>query len=101
METVQILLFIAIVVMLVVSVWFSFKFRREKDPVKRGLNGARMNIAMGIMLIIISVTQLFFFTDSITRRIFGTVCLLLGLFNLFAGIRNNSHFSRLMSKNGR
>ncbi|AQR78161.1 YtpI family protein [Paenibacillus larvae] len=101
METVQMFLFIAIVVMLVISVWFSLKYRREKDPVTRGLNAARMNIAMGIMLIIISITQLFFFTDSITRRIFGTVCLLLGLFNLFAGIRNNGHYSRLMSKNDR
>ncbi len=101
METVQMFLFIAIVVMLVISVWFSLKYRREKDPVTRGLNAARMNIAMGIMLIIISITQLFFFTDSITRRIFGTVCLLLGLFNLFAGIRNNGHYSHLMSKNDR
>jgi hypothetical protein len=48
---------------------------------------------MGVMLIAIAVSQLFFFTDSVVRRSFGVVCVLLGLFNLFAGLRNRKHFS--------
>ncbi|WP_248930500.1 YtpI family protein [Paenibacillus hamazuiensis] len=94
MDTIRTILFVLIVVMLVVSVYFSIRYRRESDPGRRGLFTSQMNISIGIMLAIIAVTQLFFFTDSVTRRVFGTVCLLLGLFNLFAGIRNYSIFSR-------
>ncbi|TVY07421.1 YtpI family protein [Paenibacillus cremeus] len=95
MQTIQIVLSALIVVTLFITVFYSFRYRRERDPKLRGLYASRMNMAMGIMLVIIAITQLFFFTDSVTRRIFGTICLLLGLFNLFAGIRNHSHFSRL------
>lgn len=91
---IQMTLTTLIVIALCFSLFFSYRFRRESDPKRRGLLAARMNISMGLMLIIIAVTQLFFFEDSVTRRIFGTVCLLLGLFNLFAGIRNHLHFSR-------
>jgi hypothetical protein len=76
------------------SVYYSFRSRKQTDPKLRGLMASRMNIAMGIMLVIIAVTQLFFFTDSNVRRVFGTICFLLGLFNLFAGLRNQSHFNR-------
>jgi heme/copper-type cytochrome/quinol oxidase subunit 2 len=95
MLVIQTVLFAFIVAMLLISVYFSFRYRREKDMKKRGLFAARMNICMGIMLVAISVTQLFFFTDSTVRRIFGTVCLLLGLFNLFAGIRNHGVYQRM------
>lgn len=94
LETIQWMLSALIIVFVAFSVYYSFRFRRSTDPKLRGLYGARMNISMGLMLIIIAISQLFFFTDSVTRRIFGTVCLLLGLFNLFAGLRNHSHFSR-------
>mgnify|MGYP001275815637 FL=1 len=81
-----------IVVMLALSVYYSIRHRRQREPRLRGLFAARMNISMGIMLIAISVSQLFFFTDTALRRAFGTVCLLLGLFNLYAGIRNHRVF---------
>jgi len=95
LETVQVGLFLLIVLTLALSIYFSFRFRRERDPKQRGLYSARLNICMGIMLVLIAVTQLFFFSDTAFRRIFGTICLLLGLFNLFAGIRNHSHFQRM------
>ncbi len=94
LPTIQWMLSVLIIIFVVFSVYYSFRFRRATDPKQRGLYGARMNIFMGLMLIVIAVSQLFFFTDSVTRRIFGTVCLLLGLFNLFAGLRNHSHYSR-------
>lgn len=95
MNPIQIILFSFILIMLALSVVYSFRYRRETDTKKRGVLAARMNICMGIMLVIIAVTQLFFFSDSSFRRIFGTICLLLGLFNMFAGIRNHGHFSRM------
>lgn len=95
MQTLQALLPLFIFVPLIFSVYYSFKSRRTQDPKQRGLYTARMNIAMGSMLIVIAVSQLFFFTDSNMRRVFGTICFLLGLFNLFAGLRNHSAFNKL------
>lgn len=94
LSTVQIVLSTLIIVTLLFSVFYSFRHRRETDPKRRGQLAAKMNIAMGLMLIIIAITQLFFFSDMIARRIFGTICLLLGLWNLFAGVRNYIHFNR-------
>lgn len=84
-----------IFVTLIFTVYFSFRYRREQDPILRGLYTSRMNIVMGLMLILIAVTQLFFWTDSQTRRIFATICLLLGVFNFFVGLRNHITFDRL------
>jgi hypothetical protein len=94
LQMIQIALSTLIVITLLFTVYYSFRYRRERDARLRGLFAARMNIAMGLMLCCIAVSQLFFLTDSVTRRIFGTVCLLLGLFNLFAGIRNHGIFNR-------
>lgn len=95
MEWIQITLFTFIVIMLILSVFYSLRYRRQQNMKLRGLYAARMNICMGIMLIAIAVTQLFFFHDSVLRRSFGTICLLIGLFNLFAGIRNHQISSKL------
>jgi multidrug transporter EmrE-like cation transporter len=95
LEWLQIVLFASIIIFLGFSIYYSFLSRRQKDPKKRGIYAARMNIFMGVMLIMIALTQLFFFHDSTFRRIFGIVCILMGLFNLFAGIRNHGHFERM------
>ncbi|PZE21463.1 YtpI family protein [Paenibacillus xerothermodurans] len=89
------LLPILIFVPLCFSVYYSVRSRRSEDPKQRGLLTAKMNIAMGIMLVVIAVAQLFFVESSNTSRVFGTICVLLGLFNLFAGMRNYSQFSRM------
>jgi len=94
MNSIQTVLFALIIITLLISVYCSFRYRRATDPKVRGLWSSRMNIMMGVMLVIIAITQLFFFTDSVIRRTFGIVCILLGLFNLFAGIRNYGYFSR-------
>lgn len=96
MFAIQATLFILICVLLALSVFFSFRARRVQDPARRGLYSARMNICMGLMLVMIAITQLFFFNDSSFRRIFGTVLVLLGLFNFFAGVRNHGHFNRML-----
>ncbi len=96
MFAIQITLFSLICILLGLSVYFSFRARREKEAAKRGLYSARMNICMGLMLVLIAITQIFFFSESSFRRIFGTVLVLLGLFNLFAGIRNHGHFDRML-----
>lgn len=94
MHAIQLTLFILICLLLGLTLFYSIRSRREPDAAKRGLYTARMNIFMGLMLVLIAVTQIFFFSESSFRRIFGTVLVLIGVFNVFVGIRNHGHFDR-------
>ncbi|WP_255570502.1 YtpI family protein [Cohnella sp. CFH 77786] len=76
------------------SVVFSVRSRRQADARLRGLYAARMNVSMGLMLIFIALIQMFLFSGSTVRVIVGALFLLIGLFNLFAGVRNHAYFSR-------
>ncbi len=80
--------FVLFLALLALTVYHSIRYRRERDAKKRRLFQALTNISMGLMLIIFAVSQNFYFTDSSLKRIFATVCLLLGLFNFYAGLRN-------------
>jgi uncharacterized membrane protein len=62
---------------------------------KTGLYTAKMNICMGLMLLFIATIQILLFEGSTVRVIVGSIFLLIGLFNLFAGLRNHSVYSRL------
>jgi len=75
------------------SIYFSVKSRQAKEPIKKGLLTAKLNISMGSMLIFISAVQLFLSNQSTMRIILGAIFLVFGLFNLFAGLRNKSYFS--------
>lgn len=95
MQVLQTFLIAVILATLFASVYFSFKYRRQTTRKARGLNAAKMNMSMGVMLVAISLVQLLLFTGSSVRVVVGAVMLLLGLFNLFAGLRNHALFSRL------
>lgn len=88
-ETLQMLLIFVAFAAAGSSVYFSIR-SRGAEQTSRGLLTANMNISMGVMLICLASIQLFFFFDSWVRIAIGTVFMLLGLFNLFAGIRNKS-----------
>lgn len=75
------------------SIFYSYSSRREKDPATKGVKTARMNISMGLMLIGIALNQWLGYDYSTRRLIIGMMFLLLGLFNLFAGLRNQSIYS--------
>lgn len=83
---------------------FSFKSKRLSDPNAKGLMAAKMNIAMGIMLTLLSFVQLFLFEKagegSTIRVLVGAAFLLLGLYNIFAGVRNNKLFKMQIKKQG-
>ncbi|WP_027094006.1 YtpI family protein [Cohnella thermotolerans] len=81
----------------VLSVYFSYRSRRSADPVLRGLYGARMNMCIGVTLIFLALIQMVLFSGSTLRVIVGSLFMLLGLFNLFAGMRNHSHFTKRRS----
>lgn len=78
----------------VLSLFFSFRSRRSADPIDRGLNASRMNISIGLMLIFLALIQMVLFSGSTLRVVVGAVFLLLGLFNLFAGMRNHALFTK-------
>lgn len=87
-------LVILVILSSISSVVFSIRSRRATDSRLHGLYVARMNISMGLMLIFIAFIQMFMFSGSTVRVIVGAVFLLLGLFNLFAGLRNHAVYSR-------
>lgn len=87
-QLLQWLLAPGIFISLVCSVVFSFKSRRAKDGRTKGIYAARMNISMGVMLMFIALVQLFLAGESTARIVIGAVFLVLGVFNLFAGLRN-------------
>lgn len=84
-----------IIVTSAMSAVYSFRSRRTTDKRLHGLYASRMNISMGLMLIFIALIQMFMFSGSSLRVAVGALFLLLGLFNLFAGMRNHSYFTRL------
>jgi hypothetical protein len=95
MDTLQYILYTAVVVTSLMSFYYSSRRRRADTVKKGGLYSARMNICMGLMLIFIALIQIVMFENSTVRVIVGSLFLLLGLFNLFAGLRNHSVYTRL------
>lgn len=97
MFMVQVLLWVFAILIIATSVMsavYSYRSRRTADAKLRGLYAARMNISMGLMLIFIALIQMFLFSGSTLRVVVSGLFMLLGLFNLFAGLRNHSHFKR-------
>lgn len=87
-EILRNLAFILVAVLLGFSFYYSYKTRRQADPDMRGLLQAKQNMAMGLMLTVLSVYPLYLMPGSTIRVLIGALFLVLGLFNLFAGIRN-------------
>ncbi|MGM0880053.1 MAG: YtpI family protein [Bacillota bacterium] len=96
-QLIQWLLAPGILISLVFSVIFSFKSRRSTDARMRGIYAARMNICMGVMLLIIALVQLFLSAESTLRIVIGALFMVLGVFNLFAGLRNLSLYRTMKS----
>ncbi|GIP17016.1 hypothetical protein J40TS1_26580 [Paenibacillus montaniterrae] len=83
---------VLIFISLLFSIFYSVRSRQAKDPVRKGLLGGKLNVSMGAMLILMSIIQLLYSNESTLRIVLGAVFLLLGLFNLFAGLRNVSYY---------
>ncbi|MHA7964331.1 YtpI family protein [Paenibacillus sp. CAU 1782] len=81
------------------SAFYSIKTRRSQEPGNRGLYQARTNIAMGAMLIFIAAVQLFLSGESTLRIVIGALFGVIGLFNVFAGLRNHGiYLAKTQSK---
>ncbi|MDR9856449.1 MULTISPECIES: YtpI family protein [unclassified Paenibacillus] len=92
------LLFALLVVSCICAALYSSRSRRAKDARERGLYGAVTNIFMGLMLVMLALIAMFMFRGSTVAVIVEAVFLVLGAFNIFAGIRNRGYFHRMKSK---
>jgi hypothetical protein len=86
------LLTAVIIISLVFSVIYSYRYRTQSDPIKKGVLAAKMNIAMGFMLVFMAILQIFMFDANTMRTVLGIVFLLMGLFNFFSGVRNHMFY---------
>ncbi|MCQ6558561.1 YtpI family protein [Paenibacillus mendelii] len=84
------LLVIGVFASLFASLFFSYKSRRARDGRQRGMNAAKMNIFMGVMLMLVALLFMLVYSGSTVKVIIGTLFIVIGLFNLFAGLRNHS-----------
>ncbi|MEX1029300.1 MAG: YtpI family protein [Paenibacillaceae bacterium] len=89
LEVLNSIIFIGFIIAFSFTIYYSVKFRRERKPDHRGLLQAKQNISMGFLLVLMALYPLFVTSGSI-GVVIGTLFLLIGLFNLFAGIRNRS-----------
>ncbi|GAB6926649.1 hypothetical protein JCM10914A_06320 [Paenibacillus sp. JCM 10914] len=93
------ILYIILVLSVVAAALYSIKARRVSDPAKRGSLMAMMNICMGCMLVSLSLVCMFLFRGSTPAIIVEAAFMVLGLFNIFAGIRSRVYYSKLNQAN--
>lgn len=89
------ILYIILVLSVIAAALYSIRARRTADPADRGIYMSMMNIYMGMMLISLSLVCMFLFSGSTPAVIVEAVFLVLGAFNIFAGIRSRTYYSRL------
>ncbi|WP_438446142.1 YtpI family protein [Gorillibacterium sp. sgz5001074] len=95
MQWFQLLFITLILIALAGSVFYSFRYRRQRDPAAKGLSAAKMNISMGALLLLLALMQATLFEMSTLRLVMATLFALIGLFNLFAGFKNRSYYRTL------
>lgn len=86
---------VVIICMSLMSVYFSYKSRRASNARERGIFGARLNICMGTSLVFVALFMMLAFSGSTVKVIICGLIIVIGLFNLFAGLRNNSIYSSM------
>ena len=94
---IQNILYVCFLIALVSSIYYSFKVRRDQRADYKGIFQARQNMSMGIMLVLLASYPFLFVEGSSVGVIIGALFLLLGLFNLYAGIRNHAIYRRRLT----
>lgn len=98
MDILRWILFFVIVLTAGLAIRFSLRAKKASDPRERGLLAGKVNVNMGVMLVSMSIIQMFYFQGSIIRVLIGALFLLLGLFNFFAGYKNVMRFKMGLSQ---
>ncbi|WP_339223681.1 YtpI family protein [Paenibacillus sp. FSL H8-0332] len=92
------LLFALLVIFMVCAAAYSISSRRSTDPLVQGTKRSIMNMLLGGMLVTLSLMSMFMFRGSTLNVVIETAFLLLGLFNVFSGLRSYSYYSRMRSR---
>ncbi|WP_418041201.1 YtpI family protein [Paenibacillus xylanilyticus] len=85
---------------MVCSALNSIRSYRAANAADAGLYRSWTNIWMGGMLIVLSIILMFVFTGSSLSIVVEALFLIIGAYNLFAGLRNRSYFARLRKHSG-
>lgn len=93
------LLFALLIITCLCSAFYSYRSRRTTDIRLRGIYGSNMNISLGVMLVVLALICMFIFHGSTAGVVVEALFLVMGAFNIFAGLRNRSHFNRMKSSN--
>ncbi|MEK3794807.1 YtpI family protein [Paenibacillus sp. FSL R7-0204] len=92
------LLFALLVIFMVCAAAYSISSRRTADPLIQGTRRSIMNMLLGGMLVTLSLMSMFIFRGSTLNVVIEAAFLLLGLFNIFSGLRSFSYYSRMRSR---
>lgn len=90
-------LYAVFVISCVAAALYSINARRKPDPLDRGIFLASMNISMGVMLVTLSFIAMLLFSGSTPAIIVEAIFMVMGAFNIFAGLRSRSFYSRQKS----
>ncbi|CAH1225970.1 MULTISPECIES: YtpI family protein [Paenibacillus] len=93
-EVLKMVLIAAFALAMICSALNSIRSHRSSGAAQTGLYRSWTNIWMGIMLILLALILMFVFTGSTLSVIVEALFLVIGAFNLFAGLRNRSHYAR-------
>lgn len=96
-DIIRYLLFAVLALSCIAAALYSINARRKPDPLDRGISLALMNICMGIMLVALAFISMLMFSGSTPAVIVEAAFLVLGAFNIFAGLRSRSFYSRQKS----
>jgi len=91
------LLFILLVAFVISAAYFSTSSRRAADPLEKGQKRSMMNVMMGAMLVDMALMAMFLFQGSTLGIIVEAAFILIGLFNIFSGLRSKGYYNRLKS----
>ncbi|WNS46381.1 YtpI family protein [Paenibacillus sp. MMS20-IR301] len=89
------LLFVLLAGFMISAAVYSYTYRRSADPLIKGLKRSVMNVLLGGMLVTLSLISMFLFRGSTLNVVIEAAFLLLGMFNIFSGLRSYSYYSRM------
>jgi TRAP-type C4-dicarboxylate transport system permease large subunit len=75
-----------IVITFVFYLFYKVKYMRSRRPVLRQWLSAKSGIALGLFVCLFGINQLFIFQSTVTY-IIATIFILLGGYNVYAGIK--------------
>ncbi|GGF85871.1 hypothetical protein GCM10010912_33970 [Paenibacillus albidus] len=92
------LLFVLLVVFVIGAAVFSLSSRRAADPAVKGRKRSVMNVMQGAMLVTLALMSMFLFRGSTVSIIVEALFLVIGIFNIFSGLRSYGYYNRIRSK---